>query len=84
MAEPSIVPHIFCLISVWLNLSMKRFLSCVPQSLGTLVHKSQHVENNYFVLVTPHKISVLESCATFSSSHLAFLPVWNLKMPVCM
>ena len=66
---------------------MKAFLPCASQILGTLVHKSQYVENNlitdYFVLVLSYKISVLESCATFSLSHLTFLSVWNLKMLVC-
>ena len=46
---------------------MKAFLPCASQTLGTLVHKNQHAENNlimdHFVLVTPNKNSVLESCA---------------------
>lgn len=71
MAGHSLVPHRFCSISVtgwiWIQQSMKAFLPCASQTLGTLVHKNQHAENNlimdHFVLVTPNKNSVLESCA---------------------
>lgn len=72
MTGPIIFPCSM-LVEFEFNSLRKHLYHVYLKLIGTLGHKSQHVENNlimdYFVLVTPNRILVLEHCENTQVHH---------------